>query len=101
MPIIGGPRETITTMTSSKGITSTILKPTSGTFKGREIVAATFQPKTQAVHVVWDGATASTTDLKLAVDDVLRLEGYENLVNFRVIEAAATATLLVIPEYRV
>ena len=65
MPIIGGPAETLTTLAASKGITSTILQPTSGTFSGHKIYAATFQPKTQAVHIVWTGVTAATTDLKL------------------------------------
>lgn len=101
MPIIGGPRETLTTLSASKGITSTILLPTSGTFKGKKAQAATFQPKAQAVYVVWDGAAATTADLLLAVGDVFRLEGYDNLKNFRVIEATASATVLVIPEYNV
>ena len=101
MPIVGGPRETLSTLSSSKGITATILLPTSGTYKGKPIIAATFQPKTQNVYVAWDGAAATTSALLLAVGDILRLEGYENLVNFRVIEATASATLLVLPEYRV
>lgn len=101
MPIIAGPRETLATLNASKGITSTILIPTSGVFTGRKIQAATFQAKTQAVYVMWDGTAATSAGLALAVGDVLRLEGYNNLVNFRVLEQAASATLLVIPEYRV
>ena len=99
MPIVAGPRETLSTLSSSKGITATILIPTSGNFTGKKIWAATFQPKTQAVYVMWDGTAATSAGLTLAVDDVFRLEGYENLVNFRVLEQAASATLLVIPEY--
>jgi hypothetical protein len=101
MPIVGGPRETLTTLSASKGITSTILNPTSGDFKGQEIYAATFQPKTQAVYVMWDGTDATSAGLALAIGDVLRIEGYWNLKKFRVLEQAASATLLVIPEYRV
>jgi hypothetical protein len=101
MPILGGTGETLATLSASKGLTSTILLPTTGDFKNKRIFAATFQPKTQAVHVTWTGATASTTDLKLEVGDVLRVEGYDKLTEFRVIENTASATLLVIPEYRV
>jgi len=101
MPIVGGPRETLSTLSSSKGITATILLPTSGTYSGRKIHAATFQPKTQAVWVMWDGTAATNAGVALAVGDILRLEGYETLKNFRVLEQAASATLLVLPEYRV
>jgi len=101
MPIVGGPRETLSTLSSSKGITSTILLPTSGTFSGKKIHAATFQPKTQAVYMMWDGTAATNAGVYVAVGDIVRLEGYETLVNFRVLEATASATLLVLPEYRV
>jgi hypothetical protein len=101
MKLIAGPRETLDTLSASKGITATILLPTSGTFAGKKAVAATFQPKTKAVYVMWDGTAATNAGLALEVDDVLRLEGYENLQNFRVLEQAASATLLVIPEYSV
>jgi len=97
--LVGGPKEVLATLNVSKGITSTILYPTSGVHKGRRIGAATFQPKTTDVYVTWDGGDADNTCLLLAVNDVLRLEGYNNLINFLVIEAAASATLLVIPEY--
>lgn len=100
MPIVGGPRETIADLNASVGITSTILLPTSGVFNGRKIQAATIQPKTESVCVVWDGSDATTSCLTLAAGDTLRIEGYENLVKFRAINAAAgDATLLVIPEY--
>jgi hypothetical protein len=98
MPIVGGPREVLTP-NASTGITSTILLPTSGTFMGRKIQAATFQASVQAIYVNWDGTAADNTCLLLAVGDVLRLEGYENLYNFKAINAVAGGKLLVIPEY--
>jgi hypothetical protein len=101
MKRVAGPRETLSGLSSSTGITTTILKPTSGTFVGKKAVAATFQPHTKAVYVMWDGTAATSDGLALDVGDTLRLDGYENLVNFRVLEQAASATLLVIPEYSV
>lgn len=99
MAIVGGPAETLTTLSSSKGISAAILNPTTGVHAGRSIAAATFQPKTQAVFVTWDGGDATNASLALAVADVLRVKGYLNLKQFRVLEAVAGATLLVIPEY--
>ena len=104
MPIVPGPRETIPNLNTSVGITDVILipDPTGGTrFAGKHIIAATFQAKAQSICVAWDGADADTACLTLAANDTLRLEGYENLTQFRAINAAAAdATLLVIPEYR-
>jgi len=104
MPIVPGPRETIPDLNASVGITDVILipDPTGGTrFAGKKIYAATFQPKSQSVCVVWDGDDATTACLTLEADDIFRLEGYENLTQFRAINAGASdATLLVIPEYR-
>jgi hypothetical protein len=100
MPIVGGPREVLTPVAST-GITAAILLPTSGTYKGKKISAATFQPSVQACYVNWDGTAADNTCLLLAVGDVLRLEGYHNLCQFRTINAVAGGKLLVIPEYRV
>ena len=97
--LVGGPKETLDTLSSSKGISAAILYPTSGAFKGHRAGAATFQAKAQSVYVTWDGGAADNTCLLLAVTDTLRLEGFSNLTNFRVLEAAASATLLVIPEY--
>lgn len=100
MPIVGGPREVLTP-TVSTGITATVLLPTSGTYIGRKIYAATFQPSVQACYVNWDGTAADNTCLLLDVGDVLRIEGYETLCQFRTLNAVAGGKLLVIPEYRV
>lgn len=99
--LVGGPKETLATLSSSIGISAAILYPTSGVFKGKRIGAATFQPKTQAVYVTWDGGAATNACLLLNVGDVLRITGFHNLTNFRVLEAVASASLLVIPEYLV
>lgn len=99
MALVGGPKETLSGLSSSKGISAAILYPTSGVHTGRRAGAATFQSKTQAVYLTWDGGAADNTCLLLAVNDILRLEGFNNLTNFRVLEVAASATLLVIPEY--
>ena len=66
------------------------------------IAAITIQPKTYPVYIAWDGADADATGLELAANDIFRLEGYENITQFRVVDTAAgAATLEVIPEYRV
>lgn len=101
MPIVGGPRVTLATLATAEGLAAGTLIPTSGTYLGKKIYAATFQPKTANVYVCWDGAAATATDLLLVVGDILRLEGYENLVKFSAYDAGNTATLLVLPEYRV
>jgi hypothetical protein len=101
MALIAGPRETLATLSSSKGITSTILVPTSGTFTGKHCELIVVQPKTQAVYIMWDGTDATNAGLALAVGSVFELAGKENCANFRVLEQAASATLLVVPHYRV
>jgi len=104
MPIVPGPRETIPNLNTSVGITATILipDPAGGTqFAGKKIYAATFQAKAQSICVAWDGADADTAALTLAANDILRVEGYKNLTQFKAINAGVSdATLLVIPEYR-
>jgi hypothetical protein len=101
MKLVAGPRETLSTLSSSKGITATILKPTSGTFTGQKCEMITVQPKTKAVYVMWDGTAATSAGVALAVGDILTLKGYDNCYQFRVLEQEASATLLVIPHYSV
>jgi hypothetical protein len=101
MKLIAGPRETLSTLSSSKGITATILLPTSGTFIGKKCEMVLVQPKTQAVYIMLDGTAATSAGLYMAVDDSLEVKGYENCQQLRVLEAAASATLLVIPFYSV
>ena len=98
MPIVGGPREVLTANTAT-GITAAVLIPTSGTYKGNKIAAATFQATVQAIYVNWDGTNATTNCLLLAVGDTLRLQGYHNLKQFSALNAVAGGKLLVIPEY--
>ena len=101
MKLVCGPHETLDTLNASKGITAAILKPTSGSFIGKKCELAIIQPKAQAVYVMLDGTAATSAHLALAVGDILKIEGYENCQNFRVLEQSASATLLVIPFYSV
>jgi hypothetical protein len=100
MSIVAGPREVLTANTST-AITATILLPTSGNFKGKPIVKATFQATVQQIYVIWDGTDATSDCILLGVGDSLIVEGTENLKYFRALNAVAGGKLLVLPEYRV
>jgi len=101
MAIVTGPRQVITVLTASVGLAAATLIPTSGAFLGKKCCKINIQAKDQGIYIAWDGADADNTGFQLNVGDTFELPGYYNIVNFRALEMAATANLIVFPSYLV
>lgn len=79
--------------TSATGITSTLLKPTSGTYNGYCAIAALITVETNPIRFRIDGTDASTTTghQVLAGEDITIVGGV-NINNFSCIDTATGAS---------
>jgi hypothetical protein len=85
-------RETISSVSSSTGITAALLPPTVS-----NVIYALVQAVSGPVRFTIDGSTPSTTlGLRLVTDKVVEIWGSEALSNFRCINDGGTATVEVI-----
>jgi len=99
--IRGGDSEKITDLSVSVGFTAEKLRPTSGIFLGFKAYAATIQPVGGSVHINWHGVTATEDHMKLEEGQVAKIEGFEDLANFRCIEGDVDVALKVHYDYEV
>jgi len=85
-------RETISSVSSSTGFTSTYIPPTSP-----NVIYALVQAVAGTVRYCIDGSTPSTSlGLRLTEDSTMEVWGGEALRDFRAIDDGGTATLEVI-----
>jgi len=79
--------------TSSTGITSTLIRPTSGPYAGMTPRAVLIGVETQPIRFRMDG-TAATADngVLLKADSYFTMINFENIKNFRCIDTAAGAS---------
>jgi len=84
--------EVLTTDTL-KGITSTLITPTTGDYVGFRAKVAIIKCLTNVVNFRCDGTNpTATTGMQLAVGDYWTIVGTENIANFRALDTSAGAS---------
>ena len=81
--------------TSSKGITATLIEPTSGKMAGMKARAALIAVETNPIRIRLDGGTTAPTadnGILLKADTYFTIVNLENIKNFRCINTSAGAS---------
>jgi hypothetical protein len=89
LPQNAGAGEMLTTLTSAKGITSTVRLPTTGTYLGKQAQSALIRVETASIRF-WLSGTSPTTSLGVLMDagDSYLITGAEDVINFKCINAS-------------
>lgn len=76
-----------------KGFTSTLIKPTSGSYTGIDAKMAVIKALSNPINFRLDGVDPTTsTGMQLAAGDYWVIEGFENIQNFRCLDTAEGAS---------
>lgn len=79
--------------TASTGFTTSVIKPTSGDYKGMQARAVLIGVETQPIRFKLSGDAATATNgLQIKADNTYLIVGRENVRNFRCIDTSAGAS---------
>ena len=88
--------ETISSITTAKGFTSSLLSPTTGNFAGKRAKFAIISVETADIRFTFDGTTPTTTATTAVghlatTGTYMEIRGEANLANFKCINAVGSS----------